>query len=199
MKDGIEDDPTLWIESRDKLGRPIDAEILSVARRSWKRVLTFARQQGLDEAVEAGVLERATQTLSSVWGRHPQLREQVKNLDDYFFWVVAHRLNRHVAKQPPVEYVGSTEELDLVRSSNASDWVARFENELLLSELSNSFNVQERSISDLRAMGRSWKEVGKALGIRPNTAQVLFLRAVERARKSLMRGQRLTPKKGGPK
>ncbi len=199
MKDDIKDDPTLWIEPRDKLGKPIDAEILSVARRSWKRVLIFARQNGVDEAVAASVLERAAQALSGALGRRPQLREQVKNLDDYFFWVVAHRLYRRAAKEPQVEYVGSTDELELVRSSNESDWVTRFENDLLLSELSNSFTVQERSISDLRAMGRSWKEVGRALGIRPNTAQVLFLRAIERARKSLMRGRRPTPKKGGPK
>jgi len=199
MMGGIEDNPTLWVEPRDKLGRPIDAEILSVARRSWKRVLIFARQHGVDEAIAAGVLETAVQGLSSVLSRRPQSREQIKNLDDYFFWVVAHRLYRRTAKEPPIEYVGSVDELDLIRPSNNSDWVARFENQLLLNELSTRFNVQERSICDLRAIGRSWKEVGRTLGIKPNTAQVQFLRAIERARKSLMRGLRLTPKQGRPK
>lgn len=199
MKDGIEDDPTLWIESRDKLGRPIDAEILSVARRSWKRVLTFARQQGLDEAVAAGVLERATQTLSSVWGRHPQLRKQVKNLDDYFFWVVAHRLNRRVAKQPPVEYVGSIDDLDLMRASRDSDWVAQFEREFLLEELAGQMDEETRYILDLRAEGGSWNEIARKLGVRRNTAQVKLIRGIEKARKRIMAKLRSTPKQGRPK
>jgi DNA-directed RNA polymerase specialized sigma24 family protein len=199
MKGAPEGDPMLWIQPHDKLGKPIDAEFLAVAQRSWKRVLTYAEQQGLDGAVAAGVLERAVQTLSSVMGRHPQLREEIKNLDDYFFWVVAHRLKRRAAKEPPVEYVGSMDELASLPGLSGPDWVERFENELALKELSANMTAETRYILDLRAEGWSWSEIAKSLGVRRNTAQVKFLRGIENARKGLMAGLRLIRKRGGPK
>jgi hypothetical protein len=199
MNGAPEGDPTLWIQSRDKLGKPIDAEFLAVAQRSWKRVLTYAQQQGLDGAVAAGVLERAVQTLSSVMVRHPQLREQINNLDDYFFWVVAHRLKRRAAKEPPVEYVGSMDELGSLPGLSGPDWVEKFENELALKELSANMTAETRYILDLRAEGCSWNEIAKSLGVKRNTAQVKFLRGIEKARKGLMASLRLIRKRGGPK
>jgi|SRR5579875_153080 len=199
MKGEAEGDPTLWIPPRDKLGKPINAEVLAVAQRSWKRVLTYAEQQGLDGAVAAGVLERAVQTLSSVMGRNPQLREQVRNLDDYFFWVVAHRLRRRAAKEPPVEYVGSMDELASLPGLTGPDWVESFENELTLKELTANMTAETRFILDLRAEGYSWGEIARTLGVKRNTAQVKFLRGIEKARKGLMAGLRLIRRQGGPK
>jgi len=197
MKGEPEGDSTLWIEPHDKLGKPIDAELLAVAQRSWKRVLTYAHQQGLDGAVAAGVLERAVQTLASVMDRHPQLRKEIKNLDDYFFWVVAHRLKRRAAKEPPVEYVGSIDELTSLPGLSGPDWIEAFENELALKELSAHMTAETRFILDLRAEGWSWREIAKVLGVKRNTAQVKFLRGIERARKSLMARLRLRRKQGG--
>ncbi len=199
MKGEAEGDPALWIQPHDKLGKPIDAEFLAVAQRSWKRVLTYAHQQGLDGAVAAEVLERAVQTLSSVMGRNPQLREQISNLDDYFFWVVAHRLKRRAAKEPPVEYVGSIDELASLPGLTGPDWVEKCENELALKELSANMTAETRFILDLRAEGCSWNEIAKIFGVKRNTAQVKFLRGIEKARRGLMARLRPMRKQGGPK
>src|SRR2546425_8974210 len=112
MRGEIEGDPTLWIQPHDKLGKPISADLLAAAQRNWKRVVSYAKHLGQDASRAAEELEGTAHSLSSLIERHPQLRQRIKNLDDYVFWVAAHRLNRIAAKEPTVEYVGSLDDLN---------------------------------------------------------------------------------------
>lgn len=43
-----EDDPTLAIQSVDKLGRPVSGELLAAAHQSWKRLVVYAERQRQD-------------------------------------------------------------------------------------------------------------------------------------------------------
>ncbi len=47
------------------------------------------------------------------------------------------------------------------------------------------FSDSERHVSEMRAQGRTWEEVGATLGEKPNTVRVRFERAVKRVTRGL--------------
>jgi len=188
MRDEIKSDPTLWIPPHDKLGKPIDADLLAAAQQNWRRVIAYAKRLGQDASIAAEELEGAVHSLSSLIERHPRFRERIKNLDDYVFWVAAHRLNRSAAKEPAVKYVGSLDDLNSLRGTQDSNWVSRLEDELFLKELTGYMNERTRCLFSLRQMGWSWEDIGRNFGVSANVVQVQFNRGVARARKRILGG-----------
>jgi len=187
MRSETESDPPLWVPAHDKLGKTIDEEIFAAARRNWRRVVSYARRQGQDASKAAEELEGAVRSLSSLIERHPRFRDRIKSLDDYVFWVTAHRLNRSVARQPAVEYVGSIADLNALREAKDADWASRLEGELFLKEVTSCMSQRTRYLFSLRQMGWSWEDIAKNLGISANAVQVQFNRGVARARKRILR------------
>ena len=186
MRSEIEGDPTLWIHPQQKLGDSTAADLLAAAQRNWKHVLSYAVRLGLDASRAADELEGTVHSLTSLTERHPHLRERIKNLDDYVFWVAAHRLHRLAAKEPPVAYVGLLNDLNSLRGAQDSGWVARLENELILKEITSYMNERTRHLFSLRKMGWSWRDLEKDLGISANTLQVQFNRGIARALRRIL-------------
>lgn len=186
MRGETEGDSTLWIQPHDKLGKPIDADLLAAAQRNWRRVIAYAKRLRQDVSIAAEELEGAVHSLSSLIERHPRFRERIKSLDDYVFWVAAHRLNRGAAKQPTVEYVGSLADLNALRDAKDSNWASRIEDELFLKEVTGYMNERTRYLFSLRQMGWSWDGIAENLGISANAVQVQFNRGVVRARKRIL-------------
>jgi len=186
MRGEINGGPTLWIQPHDKLGKPIDADLLAAAQRNWRRVIAYARRLGQDASIAADELESAVHSLSSLLERHPRFRERIKNLDDYVFWVAAHRLSRSAAKEPAVTYVGSLDDLNSLRDAQDSNWVSRLEDELFLKELTGYMSERTRCLFSLRQMGWSWENIGRNFGVSANVVQVQFNRGVARARKRIL-------------
>src|SRR2546427_2373424 len=127
MKGNTEDDPALWIQPQDKLGKPIDPRLLTAAQRNWKRVHSYAERRGQDASRAAEVLEATVHSLSSLIRRHPQFTERIKSLDDYVFGVATHGLNRLAAKEPTVDYLGSLDELNSLQGAQDPSWASRLE------------------------------------------------------------------------
>jgi DNA-directed RNA polymerase specialized sigma24 family protein len=186
MRGDIEGDPTIWIQPRNKLGNPIGADLVAAAQRNWKRVISYAKRLGQDASRAAEELEGTVHSLSSLLERHPRLRDQIKNLDDYVFWVAAHRLSRSAAKEPPVEYVGSLDDLNSLHGAQDSSWVRRLENDLVLEEITGYLNKRARYLFSLRRMGWSWQDIGGNLGISANAVEIQFNRGVARARRRIL-------------
>lgn len=186
MRGEAEGDSTLWIQPHDNVGKPIDGELLAAAHRNWRRVVSYAKRLGQDASSAAEELEGAVHSLSSLIERHPRFRERIKSLDDYVFWVAAHRLNRCAAKEPAVEYVGSLADLNALRDAKDSNWVSRLEDELFLKELTGYMNERTRCLFSLRQMGWSWEDIGGNFGVSANAVQVQFNRGVARARKRIL-------------
>ncbi|MHB8617820.1 MAG: sigma-70 RNA polymerase sigma factor region 4 domain-containing protein [Candidatus Acidiferrales bacterium] len=186
MRDEINGDPTLWIQPHDKLGKAIDADLLAAAQRNWRRVIAYAKRLGQDTSIAADELEGAVHSLSSLLERHPRFRERIKNLDDYVFWVAAHRLNRSAAKEPIVKYAGSLDDLNSLRGGQDSNWVSRFEDDLFLKELTGYMSERTRCLFSLRQMGWPWEDIGRNFGVSANVVQVQFNRGVARARKRIL-------------
>ena len=186
MRGKIEGDPTLWIQPHDNAGKAIDGELLAAAHRNWRRVVSYAKRLGQDASSAAEELEGAVHSLSSLIERHPRFRERIKSLDDYVFWVTAHRLNRSAAKQPTIDYVGSLTDLIALRDAKVSNWASRIEDELFLKEVTGYMNERTRYLFSLRQMGWSWDGIAEKLGISANAVQVQFNRGVVRARKRIL-------------
>lgn len=186
MRGETEGDPTLWIQPHDNLGKPIAAELLAAAQRNWRRVISYAMRLGQDASRAAEELEGTVHSLSSLIERHPHLRERIKNLDDYVFWVAAHRLNRLAAKEPSVEFVGSIDDLNSLYGAQDSSWVSQLENEVVLKELIGYMNERTRYLFSLRTMGCSWEDIAKSLGTSAGAVQVQFNRGVARARRHVL-------------
>ncbi len=203
MKGEMEDDPTLFIQPLDRRGKPVEPEVIASARRSWRRLVPYAQQQGLDHAVVADVLEATVESLSSLRQRHPRLRERIKNLDHYIFALTIRKLNRMGAKEPPVEYVGSLNELSLLADAEGLDWISKVEDDLVLKRLIGFMNEWTKYVFGLRRMGVSWLDIGDALRMTASAVQMEFNRGVAKARRRLL-GRAYsktdpTPESGRPK
>ena len=186
MKGNTEDDPALWIQPQDKLGRPIDPRLLTAAQRNWKRVQSYAVRHGQDTSRAAEVLEATVHSLSSLIRRHPHFAERIKSLDDYVFGVAAHGLNRLAAKEPTVEYIGSLDDLNSLQGAHDSSWASRLEKELVLKETTGYMNERARHLFSLREMGYSWEEIARNLGTTANNVQSQFSQGVARARRRIL-------------
>lgn len=186
MRSETEGDPTLWIRPQNKLGKPIEAEILSAARRNWRRIVSYAKRLGQDPARAAEELEGAASSLSSLIERHPRFRDRIKNLDDYVFWVAAHKLNKRAATEPPVDFVGSLADLNALDDAKDANWASRLEDELFLKQVTSYMSERTRYLFSLRQMGLSWEEIAKSVDMSANAVQVEFNRGVARARKRIL-------------
>lgn len=180
-------DPPLWIQSLDKRGRPIDSELLDAAQRNWKRVLSYAQRQRQDASRAADIFEAVVHSLANRIQRHPRTAVRVESLDYYLFWAFTRRLNRLLAREPVIEYVGSLDDLASLRGAQDPDWALRIEQELLLKELQGHMSQRMRHIFFLRESGYSWKEISGQLGIGVSNLKVLFGYSMRKVRKRILR------------
>ncbi len=151
----------------------------------------------------AEALDTVIQSLSSLVERHPRLLSRIKNLDYYIYWAAAHTLDRCAAKEPEVEYVGSSNDLNSLRGAHDSTWASRLEKELVLKEITSCMNERTRYLFSLRIMGCSWEDIARSLGTSADTVQVQFSKGVASARRRVL-GRTYskpnpTPEPGRPK
>ncbi len=199
MKGDREDDPTLFIQAVDELGRPVSEELLGAARRNWKRIAAYAQKQGQDEAVAAEALEATVHSLSSVNARHPRFNDKIKNLEQYVFVVAVHRLSRLTSKEASVEYVGSLDDVDSLRGP--VDWVSQLEDAIALKEAVGYLDKTTRQLFMLRRSGYSWEEIGIIFDASSLNVRSLFSHGLARARRRILdiEGKSPTPEKGRAK
>ena len=193
-----EDDPTLAIQSVDRLGRPVSEELLAAAHKSWKRLVLYTQRQGLGGSVVANTLEDTLHRLSSLERRHPQFRDRIGNLEHYVFAATTRRLGRRAAREAIVEYVGSLSDMDSRALLLDTSWVSRIERELLLKEVVGYMNERTKLLFNLRTMGFSWNEIARSLGTTANNVQSQFSQGVARVRRRVLgeEGLAAPPKPG---
>ncbi len=182
MPEHSKSDPPLWIQSRDKRGRPIDPKVLDAAQRNWGRVLEYVRRELQDAPRAAEILERVVHSVSNAMRRNFH-RQRVKDLDAYLYWAFTRKVRKIVARERMIQYVAFSEDLVPLETAQDSKWVHKIEDEILLKQLLGYLEERPRGMVLLRAGGYSWKEVARALGISVNNALVQFNHAIEKSRK----------------
>src|SRR5690242_234238 len=102
------------MKNLEEEGAPIQPELLEAARRIWGRVLAYAQRQGQDASRTADVFESVVRLLSNALRCRSPLRAEIRHPDDYLFRAFTRRLNRVLAKEPKMTYVGSTDLLGIL-------------------------------------------------------------------------------------
>jgi len=186
MKSEPDGDPGVWIRPQDELGRPRDEVILEAAQRNWKRVWAYAERQGQDSSVAAEVLGRVVGALCLLKVRRPDSYAAIKNLDTYLFWAAAWRINKLLAKSPPLEYVGSIDDLHLLTGVSDADGASRVEVEILVKEVLGFMGERMRMLVMRRNAGYTWPEIAESLGVPVPRLRVQFSEGLAALRKRIL-------------
>lgn len=199
MRGDFEANPPVWIWQSDGSGTAVETDLLDAARRNWARVLSYARRYEQDSSIAADVLEAVLLAISRARRAHRRLGNPIRNLDSYMYVAFVRRLNRHVARQPKIQFVGSLQDLDAFGGVQTRGSSPTVEDELLVRELLKYMTGHPRDMFFLRTSGYSWKEVARFLGTTANSAQVLFNKGIEKARSRIMKltGSRRRSSEGG--
>jgi DNA-directed RNA polymerase specialized sigma24 family protein len=199
MRGDFEADPPVWISKPDGSGAAVETDLLDAARRNWARVLSYAQRYEQDSSVAADILETVLLAISRARGSRRNSGSPIRNLDSYLYVAFIRRLNRHVAKQPKIEFVGSLQDLDALSGNQTRGSAPTVEDDLLVRELLRYMNQRARHTFLLRTSGYSWKETASFLRTTANSAQVLFNKGVGKARGRIMKvkGSRRQPGEGG--
>ena len=190
MREPSQSDPPFWIGNPDKDRTPIEPELLEAARRNWERVLAYAHKQHQDTSRAVEIFESVVHSLSKVIRRYSGL-SRIKSLDYYLFWAFTRRLNRLLAAEPKITYVGSVKDLEGLAGARDEDWVSSLEDELVLKEALSCMNKRTRHMFFQRQCGYSWDEIASKLGISTNNARVQFSCDVRKIRERILRRQRM--------
>jgi len=187
MRRDFEADPPVWIWQSEGSGTAVETDLLDAARRNWPRAVSYAQRYQQDSSVAADILEKVLLATSRVTRARQNSGNPIRNLDSYLYVAFVRRLNRHMARQPKIEFVGSLQDLDALSSVKNQGSPPTVEDELLVRELLKFMSGHPRDMFFLRTSGYSWKEVARFLGTTANSAQVLFNKGVAKVRGRIMK------------
>jgi hypothetical protein len=186
MKDETGGNPSPWLQLHDELGMPRDPAILSAAQHNWMRVLAYARRQGQDAAVAADVMEKVVGALTSLKLRRPHLFQRINKLDVYLFWAAIWRLNKLVAREPLLEYVGSLDDLNSLAALRDPSGAFDIEKQVFAKELMGFMSDRTRFLFSRRAMGYTWPEIAVTMGSTALRLRVQFSEGIAAARRRML-------------
>jgi len=194
-----EPNPRVHVWPRDKSGRAIEQDLVDTAERNWSRIEAYARRHQQDSARTANLLEATLVAISRARKSNGRLMRPIRNLDNYLYLAFTRRLSRQLAREPKIETVGSSQDLDTFWATRSRSPSPSIEKELLVKEVMTFLDEKPREMLSLRKTGYSWREVAGLLEITANNAQVRFNQGLKRARNRVMKPKNIkkTFGKGG--
>lgn len=180
-------DPPLWISGTDEQNRTVDQRVINAAHRIWKRVLNHVRREGHDVDEAAETMEKAVHSVSRAITRQSD-RNSIRSMDAYLFWSFVRRFNRLLSSRRRIRYVESSELLESLQAGR-QDWVRALDNKLLMEEVLSHMDMKTRRMLVSRALGHSWAEIGRELGISAHNAEVQFGYGVRKVRQRLLKSK----------
>jgi len=176
--------PSPLLNSVDRLGRPIDPPVLSIAQEMASHALALAEKLQIDPAVASSYLEDAAAAVSAVMRlKHaldePPVRDPAAYLFRTFLRMI--RDERRKASLLDRALTGSapSPEQTPATSTGSIDMV------VLLNEVMGTYDKVTREIVLRHLEGLSWKEIGERCGLSADAVEVRFRRAIEHARRAL--------------
>jgi RNA polymerase sigma factor (sigma-70 family) len=174
--------PAFLLNSVDRLGRPIELGVLSVAQEISQQALTYAEKILGDPAVLQNLFEEAAAAVSeAVETKKASGKSPVRDLRAYLFRAFLRRISqekrREVALGNEVKWL--QERNRPTRGSTGLDM------NLLLDEVMAACDKVTKESALRRIEGFSWDEIGDRYGISAHAARMRFSKALKRARKTL--------------
>ena len=116
-------EPPLWIDERDRKGRPVEPTVKEAAGRIWRRVLYYVRRERNDHAEAAEVLEEAVFSVSARLQSEDELAP-IQNLDSYLFHSFVRRFSSKRAVTTVLTRQGVRVHTALMWTRNGCEWAA---------------------------------------------------------------------------
>jgi RNA polymerase sigma factor (sigma-70 family) len=172
--------PPFLLNSVDRLGRPIDPSVLSVAQGIAQRALSQAEKLLGDPAVALNLFEEAAAAVSqAVENRKHSTRAPIRDLRAYLLHSFRHRITQERRKQVSLRNEGERIE----ERHRTTHEITSLERDLLVDELLAAYDKVTQEIILRHLEGFSWDEVGERYGISAHAARVRYSKALQRARK----------------
>ncbi len=188
--------PLLWVNPNDKRGEPIPEALIQAAHRIFSRVVYLTNQFLHDEASAPQILE---ESVHAVWEviRSKSEDEQILSFEAYLFRAVVRNLGQRRARESRISYGYTLEDLERL-SASRNDWVPAITVELQVEELLSYANQRTRELYLHQAIGDSWNQTAKEMGISSgDNARKLFRYGIARALERLLGRARKGPKSTG--
>ena len=111
----------------------------------------------------------------------------IESLEDYLYIAFVKNLNREIAKEPPIDSVGSVHDLEILTSTLRPPLSRSLDDDILVGQLMGYMNEGMRRSYTLRNMGHSWNHVGRMFGKTANNAHALFNYGLKMVRRRVMK------------
>jgi DNA-directed RNA polymerase specialized sigma24 family protein len=172
----------MLLNAVDRLGREIDPAVLSIAQEIGPRALSYAQRLIGDPTVATNYLEEAAASVSiAIEQKKLSGRPAVRDVAAYLFRTFVRMVDHAKRKDRILE--DCIREHSKARVRVLGD--AHVETAVLLNEVMAACDRASREVIVLRLEGFSWGEIGKHFGISMDAAEARFLKALDRARKTL--------------
>ncbi len=173
--------PAFLLNSVDRLGRPIDPGVLSVAQEISQQALAYAEKILGDPAVIQNLFEEAAAAVSeAVETKKASAKPPVRDLRAYLFRAFVHRIAQEKRREATLR-----NEINLEGRNRSTSGTPEFARELLLDEVMAACDKVTQETALRRLEGFSWNEIGDRYGISAHVARLRFSKALQRARKRL--------------
>jgi DNA-directed RNA polymerase specialized sigma24 family protein len=166
-----------FLNSIDRLGRDIDADVLAAAQEIGRRAISKAEKILDDPATALNLLEEMAATVSrTLRERKTAGKPPITDLKGYLFLAFIRRVRREKRKQLVFD---ESSERGWEGPSPHMDQSA-IERKLLLDELLASYDTATQDIILCRLNGLSWQEIETACGVTRDAAKKRFYKAIRR-------------------
>ena len=174
--------PAFLLNSVDRLGRPIDPGVLSVAQEISHQALVYAEKILGDPAVALNLFEEAAAAVSeAVETKKASGKPPIRDLRAYLFRAYVLRISQGRRREVALKH-----EVELRQERNRPKRTcAEPEVKLLVDEVMAACDKATQEIVLRRLEGFSWDEIGDRYGITAHAARIRFSKALKRARKTL--------------
>ncbi len=172
--------PPILLNSVDRLGRPIDPAVLSVAQEIAQQAVSYAEKLLGDPAVGLNLFEEAAAAVSqAVKNRKQSTQPPIRDLRAYLLHSFRRRITQERRKQ--VSWRNESEWIE--ERHRTTHEITSLEMDLLVDEVMAAWDKVTQEIILRRLEGFSWGEIGERYGISAHVARMRYSKALQRARK----------------
>jgi len=173
---------TPLVHSVDSRGRPIDPDVLNIARLIAARLIRFADELIKDSALATSMLEEAAVSVSRVIRKRTKLNEPpIARIEAYLFRAFIRRVNTARRKQ----ILLWSAMISPNSSPGGRGHAEKVELKILADEFITRCDAVTRDMLYRRIQGFSWREIGKIYGISAHAAEARFSQRLKKVRRRL--------------
>lgn len=183
MGDRAPTNPLLWVTGagpgeQEKAARNHTHEKVGG---TWKRMRRWAIRQLGDETQAEEVLQEAVYTVARASHVSSIMRP-----DAYVAKAVARQLDRFLAKDELMDFVGTADDVESVMGVPEKDWVKELDDRVFMEEFLAAMDEESRVICHKWLRGDEWKEIAGDVGCSVQHAKDKLRNAIGSTKKRLL-------------